>query len=304
MTPPASIEHVRVHAPAKINLCLHVGARRTDGFHELESLVAFTEFGDELGFVLGRFNALSMSIHGPFADSLSGNGDNLILKAARLLAETVSVTPRVQIALNKCIPVASGVGGGSADAAAALRGLAQLWNVRLPAVRMLDIAAAIGSDVPVCLGSEVAWMEGRGERVRPLPKLPPTAMVLVNPNVQVSTADVFRRLDKRRGTGSSAPAASFADTASLARYLETTSNDLEAPAIQIAPVIGEVLEELKRLPGVLFARMSGSGATCFALMENSKSADAGAGRVLERHPNWWAIATSAARENIGEPRTG
>jgi 4-diphosphocytidyl-2-C-methyl-D-erythritol kinase len=263
-----------------------------DGYHDLESLIAFTTFGDKL--LLERDQQLSLSIAGPFSGGLSNADDNLIMKAARLLASYSAQGTGARITLTKHIPVASGVGGGSADAAATLRGLARLWCVPLSPGELHAAAVAIGSDVPVCLDSTPAWVAGRGERVQRLPALPDMSLVLVNPKIEVSTAEVFSKLTQRRGTGLPAPSAPFADIFALVRYLETTTNDLETPAMRIAPVIGEVIEEIARLPGVLLARMSGSGATCFGLVENRERAGHCARMLGELHPEWWVTATSLA----------
>lgn len=287
--PSADRRRIRIRAPAKINLCLHVGAKRPDGYHDLESLVVFAAFGDEL--LIERDRGFSLAIGGPFAEDLSRGDDNLVLKAARLLAARARADIGARFILTKRIPPASGVGGGSADAAAALRGLARLWNLRVSNDEMQTIAAVIGSDVPVCLDSKVAWMEGRGERVRSLRPLPGMSMILVNPKVQVSTAEVFRRLRQRRGTGFSPPPSSFAEAIDLVRYLQSTTNDLEPAAAQIAPVIGEVLEEIRRLPGVLLARMSGSGATCFGLMKDAESDRESIRGLRQRYRDWWVVET-------------
>lgn len=297
MKPPSDTDRVVVRALAKINLCLHVGARRMDGYHDLESLVAFTSFGDEL--LLERDQRLSLSIAGPFSDGLSSADDNLILKAAHLLAPRSAQGVGARITLTKHIPVASGVGGGSADAAATLRGLSRLWRLPLSPRELHATAAAIGSDVPVCLDSTPAWMAGRGERVQRLPALPEISLLLVNPKIEVSTAEVFSKLTQRRGTGLPAPLVPFADIFAVVRYLQTTTNDLEAPAMRIAPVIGDVIEEIGRLPDVLLARMSGSGATCFGLVENNESASRCARMMRDRHPHWWVTATSLAVGDVG-----
>jgi 4-diphosphocytidyl-2-C-methyl-D-erythritol kinase len=296
MTPPASIDRFVVRAPAKINLCLHIGAKRPDGYHDLQSLVTFADFGDEL--IFERNSSLSLSIGGPFADSLTGEGENLILKAARRLRQERGSSDGAKITLIKHIPVASGVGGGSSDAAAALRGLNRLWNLTSATAELQRIGAEIGSDVPVCVEPAAAWMEGRGERVRFLPALPRLSTLLVNPRVHLSTADVFRRLDDRSGTNLNAPVTPFADVAALVEYLETTSNDLEAPAVALTPVIGELLDEMKRLPGVRFARMSGSGATCYAIMKDAESSDAGFRDLRNRYPHWWTVATFLGGSNL------
>jgi 4-diphosphocytidyl-2-C-methyl-D-erythritol kinase len=298
MTPPTNTDRVFVRARAKINLCLHVGERRSDGFHELESLVAFTSFGDELW--LERDEELSLSVTGPFGEGLSGGDDNLIMKAARRLADHTRVTYGSRIKLAKQLPLASGIGGGSADAAAALRGLSRLWNLDVPTVELQTVAAAIGSDVPVCVASCAAWMTGRGEVVELLPQLPELSLVLVNPMIEVPTARVFGLLKERRGTGRRAPLDGFVDASALVDYLQASGNDLEIPAIAIAPEIGDAIDEIARLPGVLLSRMSGSGATCFGLVENADIARACERVLRERHPDWWIVGTSLAPNEFGD----
>jgi len=277
-------------ASAKINLFLHVGARRADGFHPLQSLAVFTGTGDVL-----RAQAapqLSLALDGPFAIGLQAESDNLVLRAARALAARAGVDAGAALALTKNLPVASGIGGGSADAAAALRALKRLWRLDTDDATLLDIAATLGSDIPVCVASACAYMEGRGEILTPmsLPRLP---MLLVNPGVAVPTRDVFAALKTRSGTELDLPCAGFADAAALLDFLGGTRNDLEAPARQIQPVIGTVLDALAALPGVTLARMSGSGATCFALFETDKACAAGADAIRAAGQGWWAAATQA-----------
>ncbi len=265
---------VSVFAPAKINLFLHVGEKRRDGFHALESLAVFVDVGDELTFQTA--NDLSLSIEGPFAGDLGADADNLVLRAAR------SLNAKARIVLTKNLPVASGIGGGSADAAAALRGLNELCSFGRHDLG--QIAATLGSDVPVCVASRAAWMEGRGEILTPA-ELPGMALVLVNPGVAVSTAEVFRKLQKRSGL-----TIRVASQIDMMQFLGTTSNDLEAPAREIQPVIGDVLEALQTLPDVLLARMSGSGATCFAIFGSEASAVRAAQTLVAARPEWWVRA--------------
>lgn len=276
-------------ARAKINLFLHVGERRADGFHPLQSLAVFPEFGDRL--VADEADDLSLVIQGPFASSLS-DGDNLVLKAARALAERAGRRAQAKLTLTKNLPVASGIGGGSADAAASLKALANLWRLDLDEKALFDIAAALGSDIPVCVASRPAFMEGRGEILTPAASLPPLPLLLVNPGVEVPTKDVFAALASRRGTEMKLPRSGFSDLADLLRFLEVTANDLEAPALGLQPVIGEVLAALKRLPGALFTRMSGSGATCFALMPDDDGCVRAAAILKGAHPDWWVQPTS------------
>ena len=278
-----------VAAPAKINLFLHVGQKRGDGCHELESLVAFAACGDEVR--LDADEGISLSVDGPFAAQLASGHDNLVLGAAKRLAERSGAQCGVRIGLRKILPVAAGLGGGSADAAAVLRGLVHLWNIEPSRDALPEIAASLGADVPVCLGCRTAWMEGRGERVHPLPQLPKAGVLLVNPGVPISTAQVFASLQTRRGLGMRCPEAPFADIDALVGFLRDTTNDLESPALRIAPAIGEVLREIANLPDSLLARMSGSGATCFGLFASAPSARTAALLLRSRHPEWWIAET-------------
>jgi 4-diphosphocytidyl-2-C-methyl-D-erythritol kinase len=285
-------ETVRIFAPAKINLFLHVGPKRADGYHELESLVVFARVGDEL--VFERADELSLAIDGPFAATLPSDPDNLVLKAAGALAAHTGIRKGARIALTKNLPVASGIGGGSADAAAALRGLAHLWNLQVTPEQLRTIGETLGSDVPVCVDCKPTWMESRGDKLMALGGIAEVPMVLVNPGVAVPTGKVFAALKERRGVGMPRPPA-MKSTSELVAYLKTTVNDLEAPARALAPVIGEVLNALAAQPGALFARMSGSGATCFALFDDdAAAADSAAMNIISRKPCWWVQATAVA----------
>ncbi|MBV8615739.1 MAG: 4-(cytidine 5'-diphospho)-2-C-methyl-D-erythritol kinase [Acetobacteraceae bacterium] len=270
---------------AKVNLFLHVVGRRADGYHLLDSLAVFVEVSDLLHAEAA--DGLSLSIDGPFAPSLADTApaDNLVLRAARALAAFAGVAPRARLTLTKALPVASGLGGGSADAAAALRVLARLWGIA-PGRAALDlVAAGLGADVPVCLGSRPARMGGVGEILAPSPALPPCGLALLNPGVPVATADVFRH----RTGGFSEPAAlpdTWADAAGMAMGLAALRNDLEPAAVALCPLIGVALRALRRAPGCLLARMSGSGATCFGLFATPGQARAAAD-ALER-PGWWS----------------
>lgn len=277
---------VRVFAPAKINLFLHVGDKRADGYHALQSLVVFAQAADELEFRPSP--ELALSVRGPFAAGLSADDDNLVLKAARALKATA------RIVLTKNLPVASGIGGGSADAAAVLRALSDL-----PREVLLAIAASIGSDVPVCVASKSAWMEGRGEALAQVEGVPPMPMLLVNPGVAVSTAEVFRALKTRRGTGMRRPER-FGGAEELLQFLQTTANDLEAPASALQPVIADVLGEIEDAEA-LIARMSGSGATCFGLFESEESVARAAQAISAAHPAWWVCATRISPVHHGRP---
>ena len=279
---------VRVFAPAKLNLFLHVVRKRADGFHDLQSLVAFADHGDVL--TVSPATDFSLSIDGPFAGTLSGESDNLVLRAGRALAAHFGHGCGAHFTLTKNLPIASGIGGGSADAAAALRGLSAMWNDRAASAdAVAAIAARLGSDIPVCLLSRPAWMEGRGECVTPLPPLPDAALVLVNPGISVATADVFRRVVPRDRESGRTPPGAFANLDALVRYLAETHNDLEAPAQMIAPAIGEVLDALSR-QGAPFVRMSGSGATCLGLFDDKLSAERAASAIAAARPAWWVRA--------------
>jgi 4-diphosphocytidyl-2-C-methyl-D-erythritol kinase len=278
-------------ASAKINLFLHVGAKRADGFHPLQSLAVFTDLGDTLA--IESASGLSLKIDGPFAKGLDGEGDNLVLRAARALGNGGA-----KLTLTKNLPVASGIGGGSADAAAALRGLNALWNSGRDSAALCDIAAALGSDIPVCVLSAPSFMEGRGEVLRALESMPRLPMLLVNPRVAVPTKDVFAGLTDRSGDDTTLPRGRFRDTADLLRFLETTRNDLEAPALQIQPVIGEVLTAIAALPGALLTRMSGSGATCFGIFADDDCCARAAQVLKETAPGWWVAPTFVPETGI------
>ncbi|MGD1877980.1 MAG: 4-(cytidine 5'-diphospho)-2-C-methyl-D-erythritol kinase [Kiloniellaceae bacterium] len=270
---------------AKINLTLQITGRRPDGYHELESLVAFADVGDSLR--IAPAGELSLTLDGPFAAALKdGRDDNLVLRAARALAAKAGIEPKAALTLTKNLPVASGIGGGSADAAAALRGLARLWNVSLPPAEREALALTLGADVPVCLRGETALMSGIGETLQPVPALPPLWLLLVNPGVAVSTAQVFAG----REGGFSAAAEPRLPPLGLAAFIDWLAarpNDLEAPARRLAPEVAAVLEALGALSDCLLARMSGSGATCFGLFDSEEAAGTAAEAIALHHPGWW-----------------
>ena len=269
-------------APAKVNLYLHVRGRREDGYHLLDSLAVFPRTGDRLWAEPGP--GLSLSVSGPFADALGAGPDNLVLRAAEALARRRPGAARAALHLEKILPVASGIGGGSSDAGAALRLLSRLWGCPVPE----DLALALGADVPVCLAARPARMEGAGERLSPAPRLPGCWMVLANPGVAVPTGRVFAALDCRENPpGPPPPATGFDAVAPLVDWLRTQRNDLEGPAVACCPAIGDVLEALSDAP---LARMSGSGATCFALWPGEAEALAQADRLRRARPGWWVAA--------------
>ena len=275
-------------APAKLNLYLHVTGRRPDGYHLLDSLVAFADIGDEV--TAAPAAALTLRVVGPFAAALAGPVEaNLVWRAALLLARHLGREPAAALTLVKNLPVASGIGGGSSDAAAALRALTGLWQVR-PAEGALDaLAVALGADVPVCLACRASWVGGIGERIAPALPLPQAGVVLVNPGVPLATATVFARR-----TGPFSAPARFAETprdaVQLAALLAALGNDLTAAAVAIVPAIAEVLARLAAADGALLARMSGSGATCFALFATPQAAKAAAARLARDEPQWWVAA--------------
>jgi len=281
---------------AKVNLTLRVIGRRVDGYHELESVVAFADCADRLTLTPG--SKLSLKTTGPLAEACGETADNLVLKAAELLGERLPDLKLGDFVLDKVLPVAAGIGGGSADAAAALRLLARANSLAIDDERMTEVAKLTGADVPVCLASRACVMTGVGETLMPLslPKLP---CVLVNPRVPVATRDVFAALGLRNGellVGATdvLQAAAWPEAgASVEDWVEalaTSSNDLEAPATRLQPAIGEVLAALNATNGAWLARMSGSGATCFAIYENTAEAQRASQKIQLDRPTWWVHA--------------
>jgi 4-diphosphocytidyl-2-C-methyl-D-erythritol kinase len=283
-------------ARAKVNLTLRVVGRRVDGYHDLESVVAFADCADRLTLLPGAEPQLKTT--GPLAEACGEVADNLVLKAARLLAERVPGLTSGIFTLHKALPVAAGIGGGSADAAAALRLLAQVNGLAIDDKRLIEVARLTGADVPVCVPSRACVMTGVGENLLPL-ALPKIPCVLVNPRVAVATKDVFAALGLRNGE----LRVGIADViqaivwpeagASLEEWVEAfaaSSNDLEEPAMRIQPVIGDVIAALNATNGAWLARMSGSGATCFAIYENTAEAGRAAEMLRRDHPTWWVHA--------------
>ena len=269
-------------AHAKINLHLHVTGRRADGYHLLDSLVVFAGAADHL--TAEPADTLSLAIDGPFAPALGAEpaADNLVLRAARALAGAAGIEAGAAIRLEKNLPVASGIGGGSADAAATLRLLARLWDVQVPLPQ--DRLLALGADVPVCLRRRPVVMRGIGEDLLAAPALPPLALVLVNPLVPVPTHSVFRARSPAFRPPAELPDR-WPDATAMARDLARLSNDLQDPALALAPAIGDVLAALQAQPGCLLARMSGSGATCFALFEPGPGAERAHANLAPA--GWW-----------------
>ncbi len=281
-------------APAKVNLYLHVVGRRDDGYHLLDSLVAFADIGDRL--TATPADTLSLRVAGPEADALAALGaDNLVLRAARLLAAAVEpvegerAAPGAALVLDKHLPASSGIGGGSSDAAATLRLLPLLWRRPLAPAALASLAVRLGADVPACLAARPVWVGGIGEQLDPAAGLPRAGIVLANPRVALPTAAVF---GARRGpfTTPGRFAAMPRDAGALAAALADRRNDLTEAALTLVPEIAFVLERLARLPGALLARMSGSGATCFALFADRPAALAAAQLLAQVEPRWWSAS--------------
>jgi 4-diphosphocytidyl-2-C-methyl-D-erythritol kinase len=288
----AAPERFTDHAPAKVNLTLSVLGRRPDGYHALESLVAFADVGDALSFAPD--GELALTVGGPSAAQAGEAADNLVIKAALALAARIPGLRLGTFHLDKRLPVAAGLGGGSADAAAALRLLARANDIAVYDARLFEAARATGADVPVCLDPRPRVMRGIGDVLSAPLTLPPLPAVLVNPGIALSTKSVFIRW-----TPAAAPPAfdlsKFAATLSRDECLQLLAlhgNDLESPAIALEPAVAEVLAALRALPGCRLARMSGSGATCFALFAAAAAAIEGAKTLAATHPQWWVRATA------------
>lgn len=276
-------------APAKVNLYLHIVGRRDDGYHLLDSLVAFADIGDRVSAAAA--DGLTLAVGGPQAASLAGLGDdNLVLRAARLFAGEIGRPESASgaaLGLEKNLPASAGIGGGSSDAAATLRLLARLWNAAPDTAALAALALRLGADVPACLAARPVWVGGIGERLEPAAGLPATGIVLANPRRALPTASVFRAR-----TGAFSAAGRFApmpeSAAGLAAILAARRNDLTEAAQTLVPEIGRVIARLAGLPGALLARMSGSGATCFALFADRAAAIAAARELARAEPGWWS----------------
>lgn len=276
-------------APAKINLFLHVGNRRADGYHDLQSLVVFADCGDMV-----RVNpapATHLHVEGPHAAGLDAGASNLVMKAAAALRQWAVANGHpageAAITLEKHLPVASGIGGGSSDAAATLHLLAALWALPIQPDELLRLGRQLGADVPVCLRGSPSIMSGDGDVLAPAPELPGFAMVLVNPRIGVSTADVFAGLQVRSGAQPCAMPSRFGSLRAFVTFLDRTANDLAAPAKRLAPSILHVEQALVATHGCMLARMSGSGATCFGLYPDMQAAGDAATALKARQPDWW-----------------
>jgi 4-diphosphocytidyl-2-C-methyl-D-erythritol kinase len=273
-------------APAKINLSLHVGRPRADGLHPIESIVMFADVGDVVR--VAPADDLSLSCSGPFASALAGEANNLVLRAARALADASGAKPGARIALEKALPIASGIGGGSSDAAATLRALDVLWGLRAGEAALMRVAGTLGSDAPACVAARAGMMSGAGEVFTPI-AAPALHAVLVNPGVASPTGPVYRAFDAQ-GLGGGfcgRDAPSWTSPAEAIADLAGWRNDLSAPACALAPAIGAVIAALEADPRTRLARMSGSGATCFALVDSAAHATGLAEAIAAQAPGWW-----------------
>lgn len=275
-------------APAKINLALHVTGQRQDGYHTLDSLVAFADFGDTV--TVEKADADGFSMSGPFSSTLGQSDDNLVLKARALLQDKIRDADSVShyaVALEKNLPVASGIGGGSADAAAALRALNKVWALGLGVSELQSLSQSLGADLPMCVLSRAARVSGIGDIVVPLPSFPTVPAVLVNPLVEVSTPAIFNGLNTKSNAPMPDLPAKDLTLVALIDYLLACRNDLEPPARHVALEINHVLTALQAHTNCLLARMSGSGATCFALFESEEHAKSAEETLLGFRPDWW-----------------
>ncbi len=281
---------VEAAALAKVNLALHVTGRRENGYHDLESLVVFADLGDEL--TARKSQSDSFRLTGPFAGALTTGQTNLVARAVEAFRERWpdAVPHGVGITLSKNLPVSAGIGGGSADAAAALKLMAEFAQTEIPLAELMSVALQLGADVPVCLFSRPCLVRGIGEIVEPVDIMPPASLVLVNPLVPVSTADVFRRLNKHDNPGLPDIPRPLSHAAVLGLWVTETRNDLQAAAVELVPVIGELIARLEATPGCVAARMSGSGATVFGLFGSASLAHLAAQQMRESFPESWVAA--------------
>ncbi|APE42640.1 4-(cytidine 5'-diphospho)-2-C-methyl-D-erythritol kinase [Sulfitobacter alexandrii] len=288
-----------MRAPAKINLTLHITGKRDDGYHLLDSLVVFADVGDRLEYTVG--GPLSLSITGPEAGGLEAGPSNLVLRAASLAEADGG-----RFKLEKNLPVSSGIGGGSADAAAAVRVLLAMGASGGAQAAAVDPAARflpLGADVPVCLDCRPVRMQGIGEILTPMPDLPGLHAVLINPRVALATPVVFRELQRAENAPMPATLPDFEGRRHLVSWLRDQRNDLQEAALSLVPAIGDVLAALEGAQGCLLARMSGSGATCFGLFDHAASAKTAAARISDRHPHWWVTPTQLGdMQALSQPR--
>ena len=277
-------------APAKLNLYLHVTGQRGDGYYNLDSLIVFTELCDSLS--VRKSDTLSLNIDGPFATAFDGvEDDNLVLKAARLLAEAANISALAEISLNKCLPVAAGLGGGSSDAAAALKALMVLWDINPKTIDLPTIALSLGADVPVCMAIQPSFISGIGEQISKCPVLPPFGLLLINPHITLATGDVFATFSQpfsRAKTFATAPS----HVAELVKILAQYRNDLTADVVALCPPVGDILTTLASISSCRLARMTGSGATCFGVFDTFSAAQNAAASLTQHE--WWIMPTAIA----------
>lgn len=274
----------KIHAPAKLNLFLHITGKREDGYHLLQSVMVFVDVGDELEF--SPHDTLFIDVDGPFAGDMPPPHDNLVYKAAQMLAQEYKTNMRGAIRLTKRLPVASGIAGGSSDTAAALKGLARLWGLPEEQGRLQRIAEKLGADVPACLIGRPVWAEGAGEKMMRLPEMPPLHFVLANPMIETPTPEVFRRFRDKF----SAPIQFMGRKKSASEWvadMKIYRNDLTEAAIEVTPAISTVLQALHGLPGCRITRLSGSGATCFGIFDNAEAAFTAVNLLKQQYPRWW-----------------
>ncbi len=267
-------------ARAKVNLCLHVTGRRDDGMHLLDSIVVFPAMGDVLEAEFG--DSLTLKIDGPFGEELDAGADNLVIRAARMLSDRGAA-----LRLRKNLPVASGIGGGSADAAACIRLLSDMWDIDGPSLEEL---ARLGADVPVCMAQAPTRMSGTGEKLVPIPSIPTFWIVLANAGQGVETGAVFGAITSRDNAGLANLPESFPEVSDLFDFLRGQRNDMQVAAIEICPIIADVLSALDNTQNCALSRMSGSGGTCFGLFYNEKGATAAAMDIRENHSDWWVVS--------------
>lgn len=282
--------HVTIHAPVKINLYLHITGRRDDGYHEVDTLIAFTDFGDEIS--AAPSDSLKVSADGPFASELPEGQGNLVVRAVEALRHTAGEITSAHLTLSKHIPLAAGVGGGSADAAAAMWAVSRLWKLDTDnKIDLFDVGRPLGADVPACLYRRPSFASGIGQDLIAAPTLPEAGILLVNPGVKLSTPSVFKARTGGFSPDMADPAASLDTVTKLVGFLKDRSNDLTDAAIKLCPAVEDVLYALEQTPGCRLARMSGSGATCFGIYDDRAMAEKAAS-VLEGADFWWRQASS------------
>jgi len=296
--PNAPKRPLTVLAPAKVNLFLHVTGRRADGYHLLQSLFAFADVGDKVS--LAPSDGLAFAVTGPFAavcrKAGCGGDSNIVVKAAKALRDLLGDdTKGAAITLEKNLPLASGLGGGSSDAAAALKALQIFWGCEAEARALYELTLGLGADVPACLLAEACLVSGIGGETAPLRDFPDLPCVLANPNAPLATSAVFKAFAEREFPFTPPLFLDAANLGDVFELLDRTRNDLQGPACGVLPEVGKVLMALQQTKGAKLARMSGSGATCFALFEDAAWADAAARAIAEANPGWWVRATRLRR---------